>query len=165
MKLLLALVITGFILSASVHATPSHINNQEQARGSDDVVSVAVTEEPQTVQATANEEQPIVQEPSPQPQTVQSETEQPPVDYEAEAKAFIYFKESSNNPLAKNAQGCFGLGQDCNGIVEERCGGDYACQDTFFTEYMLRRYGTWQAAKSFWLSRVPINGRDVGNWW
>jgi hypothetical protein len=30
---------------------------------------------------------------------------------------------------------------------------------------MNQRYGSWQAAKSHWLARVPINGRDVGNWW
>jgi len=73
-----------------------------------------------------------------------------------DAKAFIYFKESSNNPAATNYLGCYGLGQDCNGIVKDRCGADYQCQDSFFTDYMLRRYGTWQAAKSFWV---------VHNWW
>ena len=158
MKLLLALVITGFILSASVHAAPSHINNSTDQVPQVQTVTEVVQEAPISVEPIQSEA------PTLEPQRA-VETEQPPVDYEAEAKSFIYFKESSNNPLAKNAQGCFGLGQDCNGIVEERCGGDYACQDTFFTEYMLRRYGTWQAAKSFWLSRVPINGRDVGNWW
>lgn len=30
---------------------------------------------------------------------------------------------------------------------------------------MLRRYGTWAAAKAHWLARVPINGVDHGNWW
>lgn len=86
-------------------------------------------------------------------------------DAEAEAKAFIYHKESSNNPAAENYLGCYGLGQDCNGIVKNKCGADYHCQDAFFTDYMLRRYGTWQTAKSHWLARVAINGRDAGNWW
>lgn len=94
-------------------------------------------------------------------------TPQTPVENstEIEAKAFIYHHESTTNPAAENSLGCYGLGQDCNGIVKDRCGADYQCQDDFFTDYMLRRYGSWQAAKSFWLSRVPINGQDVGNWW
>lgn len=81
------------------------------------------------------------------------------------AKAFIYMKESSGRTDAKNAYGCYGIGQDCNGVVEARCNADYACQDAYFTEYMTKRYGSWEAAKAFWLARVPINGKDVGNWW
>ena len=80
----------------------------------------------------------------------------------AEAKAFIYFKESSNNPTAQNAGGCYGLGQDCNGIVKDKCGASYECQDTFFTDYAFRRYGSWQAAKAFWLSNC---GSRLGCWW
>jgi hypothetical protein len=30
---------------------------------------------------------------------------------------------------------------------------------------MQRRYKTWQNAKAHWIARVPINGKDVGNWW
>lgn len=82
------------------------------------------------------------------------------------AKAFMYCHESGNDPTARNAGGCYGLGQDCNGILEARCGADYACQDAYFSnEYMPRRYGTWEKAKAHWLARVPINGKDVGNWW
>lgn len=105
------------------------------------------------------------------PKTPEPESQPEPVaipelpESEESAKAFIYQKESNDNPAAENYLGCYGLGQDCNGIVKDRCGADYSCQDSFFTDYMLRRYGTWQAAKSFWLSRVPINGRDVGHWW
>ena len=84
---------------------------------------------------------------------------------EAEAKAFIYQHESGNRPTAKNSSGCYGLGQDCNGIVENLCGADYACQDAFFTRYMQNRYHSWAKAKAFWQARVPINGKDVGNWW
>lgn len=85
--------------------------------------------------------------------------------YPATAKAFIYCKESTNTAHKYNSIGCYGLGQDCNGIVEKQCGADYACQDDFFTNYMLRRYGSWEKAKAFWQARVPINGKDVGNWW
>jgi len=78
---------------------------------------------------------------------------------------FIYQHESGNDPSKENSIGCFGIGQDCNGIVKNRCGVDYACQDEYFTDYMKRRYGSWEIAKAFWLSRVPIKGKDVGNWW
>lgn len=80
------------------------------------------------------------------------------------AKDFIYMKESGCNPGAVNPGGCRGLGQACPGS-KLPCGNDYACQDAYFTNYMLNRYGTWEAAKAHWLARVPINGKDVGNWW
>lgn len=80
------------------------------------------------------------------------------------AKAFIYCHESGNDPTSVNAYGCRGLGQACPG-TKLPCGEDYACQDEYFTNYMLQRYHTWEAAKAFWLARVPINGKDVGNWW
>lgn len=80
------------------------------------------------------------------------------------AKAFIYCHESGNNPGAINSGGCRGLGQACPGS-KLPCGNDYACQDQWFTSYMLQRYGTWEKAQAFWLARVPINGKDVGNWW
>lgn len=81
------------------------------------------------------------------------------------SKAFIYCHESGNVADKWNGSGCYGLGQDCNNIVYNRCKSDYACQDQYFTEYMQRRYGSWDAAKAHWLARVPINGKDVGNWW
>lgn len=91
-----------------------------------------------------------------------------PADVEAEAKAFIYFKESTNRLDAENSIGCIGLGQDCNGALEPACPNwqtNRACQDAFWETYMQRRYGTWAAAKAHWMSRVPINGQDVGHWW
>ena len=93
---------------------------------------------------------------------------EPQIDYEAEAKAFIYTKESSNRLDAVNGSGCKGLGQDCNNVLHIECPNwqtDYACQDAFWERYMQKRYGTWVKAKAFWLARVPINGVDVGNWW
>ncbi|BAS17604.1 hypothetical protein AHiyo8_59070 [Arthrobacter sp. Hiyo8] len=77
-------------------------------------------------------------------------------------------KESSNRTDAVNSAGCIGLGQDCNGVLATRCPDwqtTYQCQDEYFTGYMRSRYKTWAAAKAHWLARVPINGRDVGNWW
>lgn len=74
-----------------------------------------------------------------------------------DAKAFIYSHESGNNPGSVNASsGACGLGQalPCSKMP---CGSsDYACQDTFFTNYMLQRYGSWAAAQAFWV---------VHHWW
>ena len=66
------------------------------------------------------------------------------------AKAFIYAHESGNNPNATSSNGCYGLGQDCNGRVRAQCGADYACQDAYFTSYALSRYGSWANAAAFW---------------
>lgn len=72
------------------------------------------------------------------------------------AKAFIYSKESGNNPNATNPNGCYGIGQDCNGVVRGQCGADYDCQDAYFTNYAMNRYGSWEAAQSFW---------NANGWW
>lgn len=67
-----------------------------------------------------------------------------------DAKAFIYSHESGNNPNATSPNGCYGLGQDCNGRVRAQCGADYACQDAYFTNYANSRYGGWDGAVAFW---------------
>jgi LysM repeat protein len=67
-----------------------------------------------------------------------------------DAKAYIYSHESGNNPNATNPNGCFGLGQDCNGRVRALCGADYTCQDAYFTNYATSRYGSWDNAVAFW---------------
>jgi LysM repeat protein len=72
------------------------------------------------------------------------------------AKAFIYARESGNNPNATNPNGCYGLGQDCNGVLRTMCGADYACQDAYFTRYAMARYGSWAGALAFWQSH---------HWW
>lgn len=69
-----------------------------------------------------------------------------------DAKAFIYSHESGNNPNATSPNGCYGLGQDCNGRIRSLCGADYACQDQYFTNYAMSRYGSWEAAQAFWLA-------------
>lgn len=72
----------------------------------------------------------------------------------SDAKMFIYLKESGNNPGAINkSSGACGLGQALPCSKMPCSLSDYACQDNFFTQYMLNRYGTWDNAKSFWLSR------------
>jgi LysM repeat protein len=72
------------------------------------------------------------------------------------AKAFIYSRESGNNPNATNPTGCYGLGQDCNGVLRAQCGADYACQDAYFDGYATRRYSSWEAAYAFW---------QANHWW
>lgn len=72
-----------------------------------------------------------------------------------EAKAFIYMKESGNNPAAVNGSGCRGLGQACPGS-KLPCGNDYACQDAYFTNYAMSRYGSWEGAYQFWIGH---------HWW
>jgi len=76
---------------------------------------------------------------------------------EAEAKAFIYFKESTNRTDAINpGSGACGLGQalPCNKM---NCSlQDRECQDEWFSEYAVRRYGSWTEAKAFWLAH---------SWW
>lgn len=68
-----------------------------------------------------------------------------------QAKAFIYQHESGNNPNAVNSIGCRGLGQACPGS-KLPCGADYACQDAWFTNYAMTRYGSWEAAYQFWIA-------------
>lgn len=70
-------------------------------------------------------------------------------------KDFIYMKESTCNPAAVNSIGCRGIGQACPG-TKLPCGADFACQDAWFTQYAMQRYGSWEAAYSFWIAN---------NWW
>ena len=70
-------------------------------------------------------------------------------------KMCIYMKESGNNPLAVNSIGCRGIGQACPGS-KLPCGADYACQDAWFTNYAIQRYGSWDAAWTFW---------QANHWW
>ncbi len=118
---------------------------------------------------------------TPQTQTIEIETEiapelektseidiKPLKSSEAEAKAYIFRRESSNRLEAENKYGCKGLGQDCNGRLVVECPNwktDRKCQEEFFGKYVTRRYGDWETAKIFWDARVPIKGRDVGNWY
>jgi hypothetical protein len=67
------------------------------------------------------------------------------------AKMYIYMHESGNLTWKVNTSsgGC-GLGQalPCSKMG---CGlQDYACQDAYFTRYMLQRYGSWYNAAAFW---------------
>lgn len=81
-----------------------------------------------------------------------------------EYAAFIYGNESGGkipgncNPSAQNAGGCLGIGQACPGSkVTAACPNlDYDCENKFFTEYAISRYGSWLGAYQFWVAN---------NWW
>lgn len=123
------------------------------------------------VQAVDNVQTPaeVVQAPIvPEPVVDTPKPVEPAVQPENEAKLWLFQHESSNNPASVNHIGCYGLGQDCNNQLAAQCPEwrtDRACQEVYWEAYMTRRYGSWEAAKAFWLARVPINGVDYGNWW
>lgn len=77
---------------------------------------------------------------------------------EAWYKAWIYNEESGNDPTRYNSSGCLGIGQACPGskLLLVCPTMDYNCEDNFFTQYMLSRYGSWEAAYNFHIA----NG-----WW
>lgn len=68
---------------------------------------------------------------------------------------FIYMKESTCNTKAVNSIGCRGIGQACPGS-KLPCGDDYECQNKWFTNYAIQRYGSWEQAYYFWLNN---------HWW
>ena len=70
-------------------------------------------------------------------------------------KDYIYNHESSCNPSSVNSIGCRGVGQACPGS-KLPCGADFACQDAWFSQYAISRYGSWEAAYNFWL---------INHWW
>lgn len=69
---------------------------------------------------------------------------------------FVYSHESGCSTTALNAEGCYGLGQDCSGAVEALCGSNYTCQNTWFNNYAVSRYGSWANAEAVWVSQ---------SWW
>lgn len=71
-------------------------------------------------------------------------------------KQFIYQHESGCNTAAVNSIGCKGIGQACPGSKIAHCGNDFACQDKWFSNYAIQRYGSWAAAYNFWVAN---------NWW
>lgn len=77
-----------------------------------------------------------------------------------EAMNYIFMHESTNNPAARNAGGCLGLGQACPGSKLIAACPNYAndvpCQIAFFTAYANARYGGWGGAYTFWVNN---------HWW
>lgn len=71
-------------------------------------------------------------------------------------KQYIYQKESGCNTGATNPIGCFGIGQSCPKSKIAHCGVDFKCQDAWFTNYAVQRYGSWRGAYNFWVAN---------HWW
>lgn len=83
----------------------------------------------------------MVSEPAPQPANIS----------EAEAKAKVYHHESGNKADAINpTSGACGVGQALPCSKLPCTLDDYNCQDTWFTNYMLDRYGSWAKAWAYW---------------
>lgn len=64
---------------------------------------------------------------------------------------YIYQHESGCNLNAVNSGGCRGIGQACPGS-KLPCGADYACQNAWFSNYAVQRYGSWENAYYFWVA-------------
>lgn len=71
-------------------------------------------------------------------------------------KQYIYQHESGCNTDRWNTSGCYGIGQACPSSKIAHCGADFACQDAWFSNYAIQRYGSWEAAYNFW---------RVHRWW
>lgn len=66
-------------------------------------------------------------------------------------KQFIYQHESGCRTNAINPLGCAGIGQACPGSKLPCSLADFACQDAYFTNYAVSRYGSWEGAYNAWL--------------
>lgn len=128
--------------------TVTEVNAQQSQRTEEDTITQPLSSEPIKQEEVSN--QPIQAIEAPKP----LEPVEAPVSSD-EAKAFIYMKESSNNLAAVNpSSGACGIGQSlpCSKLANEcpNWATDYECSDRWFTNYMLARYGSWQAAKDYW---------------
>lgn len=77
----------------------------------------------------------------------------------------LWHKESGWNPDAYNdSSGACGIPQavPCSKIPNPA---DVHSQLDWGLAYIQSRYGTPSKALAFWQSRIPIDGRDVGNWY
>lgn len=111
--------------------------------------SQAALQQAQPVQA-APQAQTQVQEAQPAQQQVQTTAPQTPSnDAEASAKTWIANVESGGSYTAQNGR-YYGKYQLTNSYL----GGDYSPenQERVADNYVANRYGSWQAAKSFWLA-------------
>jgi len=119
------------------------------------VTQEATTEVKSVVLPQPQESAPVETQPAAQPVV------SAPVTYHSDNfyMEYIFQHESTNRLSAVNSIGCIGLGQDCNGQLAVRCPNwttDQACQVSFFSEYAIRRYGSWSSAYNFWVSN---------HWW
>lgn len=64
--------------------------------------------------------------------------------------AQIYQRESGCRTTALNSIGCYGIGQSCPASKIAHCGADFACQNAWFTNYAVTRYGSTANAWAVW---------------
>ena len=141
-------IMTGNILSfSSDHKTVSIQDSQTNEVTSYDVsepeVKEVETPEKVEVEAPVQNETPTKTFVAPTP------TEQSHLgESEADAKAWIAFKESTNNYNARNGR-YIGKYQ----LTDSYLNGDFSPenQERVADKYVASRYGSWTAAKSFWL--------------
>lgn len=69
-------------------------------------------------------------------------------------KQYIYQHESGCRTDARNSIGCLGIGQACPGskILNVCPDLNFACQDAWFSNYAISRYGSWANAYAFWIA-------------
>ncbi len=168
MRIRIALAILILISLGQASAFPAQINNQNPAKGNTVTMTHAVAPKSQVV--TTISPQPPKETVKPQivPETpaVSVVKEEPviPVPPTPPSQVtcgdniyanYIYMHESGCSTRAVNSIGCRGIGQSCPGS-KLPCGDDYVCQNNWFTNYAIARYGSWKAAYETWL---------VQHWW
>ena len=145
MRIRIALTLLILLSLGKSNALP--INNQEQPAPQTQTVTEVVQEAPKVADTITSEA------PTPEPQTVPVQVEIPPSQPvtcgDNTYANYIYMHESSCNVNAVNSIGCRGIGQACPGN-KLPCSSDYNCQNKWFTNYALTRYGSWYQAYIFW---------------
>lgn len=102
-----------------------------------------------------------VEQPKPQPVPQKVVKPVPPVQGVTNCgdnpyKQYIYQHESGCRTDAVNSIGCRGIGQACPGSKLPCSNSDFACQDAWFSNYAITRYGSWEGAYYAWLRQ---------HWW
>lgn len=150
-----------------------HDNPPRKTQAEINNVQVAVeTPKPKAEQVNETKpkkQEPVEPKPSPAPQPKVEEQAKPVVQPKPQPvqgvtncgdnvyKQYIYQKESGCRTNAINASsGACGIGQalPCSKLP---CSlSDWACQDRWFSNYAIQRYGSWEAAYNFW---------RANSWW
>lgn len=161
LSLAIALLFSQFVTKSYTLRHPSKLSTKsftQQAYAAEIPAQIAPQTSPEPTPEPPKVEVAPTPPPAPTPQPEPPKPVAKPKSYpmpEYQAKAFIYQKESGNNPAAVNkSSGACGLGQSlpCSKMASicPNWRTDYECQDRWFTGYMQSRYGSWSKAVSFW---------------
>lgn len=80
----------------------------------------------------------------------------------------LILNESGCKPNARNSKsGACGIPQayPCSKLPCQLNSSGAVCQLKWMDGYVKERYGSWDGALRHWNARVPVNGKDVGNWY